>query len=133
MAARSANHGPRLGYSEGYRERLEALQKEQFASVARARRAGVRIGCGSDAVYSMHGENAQELVWLVRAGLEPVAALEAATSVNAQLLAMEKEIGRIAPDMAADLVAFEGDPSRDISAVLHPLFVMKGGAIVRRP
>jgi imidazolonepropionase-like amidohydrolase len=128
-----AAHGPRLGYAAGYRERLDALQKEQLASVARARRAGVRIGCGSDAVYSMHGENAQELVWLVRAGLTPIAALRAATSVNAELLGMEKEIGKIAPGMAADLVAFDGDPSRDIDAVLRPLFVMKGGVVVRRP
>jgi len=98
-----------------------------------AKRAGVSIACGSDAIYSMHGENAQEIVWLVRAGLTPIEALRSATSVNAALLGLEEEIGRIAPGFAADLVAVEGDPSVDISAVTRPVFVMKGGKVVRRP
>jgi imidazolonepropionase-like amidohydrolase len=127
------DHGHALEYGPGYPDRLAALQKEQFASVARARRAGVPIGCGSDAFYSMHGDNAQELVWLVKAGFTPVEALRAATSVNAELLGLEKEIGRIAPGYAADLVAFEGDPTTDIAAVMRPVFVMKGGRVIRKP
>lgn len=128
-----ARHGALLGYTEGYADRLAALQKEQFASLARARRAGVKVGCGSDAVYTMHGENGNELVWMVRAGFTPVEALQAATSVNAELLGMEKELGRIAPGYAADLAAFAGDPTTDIATVLKPVFVMKGGAVIRRP
>ncbi len=128
-----ARHGKALGYAEGYTDRLAALQKEQFASLARARRAGVAIACGSDAVYSMHGENGMELVWLVKAGLTPVEALRAATRTNAELLGLEKEIGRIAPGAAADLAAFRGDPTKDIAAVLEPVFVMREGRIIRRP
>ncbi|HEY7727432.1 MAG TPA: amidohydrolase family protein [Candidatus Eisenbacteria bacterium] len=128
-----ANHGKALGYSEGYGDRLEALEREQFASLALARRAGVAIGCGSDAVYSMHGENGMELVWLVKAGFTPTEALRAATLVNAELLGLEKVIGRIAPGYAADLAAFDGDPAMDITAVMRPVFVMRGGAVVRRP
>jgi imidazolonepropionase-like amidohydrolase len=128
-----ARHGKVLGYSAGYKERLDALQKIQFTSVGYARKAGVAIACGSDAVYSMHGENAQELVWLVRAGLSPIEALRAATSVNAALLGLESQIGRIAPNFAADLVAFPGDPSKDIDVVAHPAFVMHDGEIVKRP
>ena len=126
-------HGKALGYSAGYAERLAALQKIQFASLQLARRAGVRIGCGSDAVYSMHGENAQEIVWLVRAGMSPLEALRAATSVNAALLGMETEIGRVAPGYAADLVAFPGDPTADIALVASPSFVMKGGQVIKEP
>lgn len=128
-----ARHGATLGYVEGYTDRLGALQKEQFASLARARRAGVTVACGSDAVYSMHGENGMELVWLVKAGFTPIEALRAATKVNAELLGLEKEIGRIAPGYAADLAAFEGNPTSDIDAVLKPVFVMKGGRVIRRP
>ena len=127
------NHGHALEYAPDYAERLAALQKEQFASLQRARRAGVPVGCGSDAVYSMHGENGQELVWMVKAGFTPVEALRAATSVNAELLGMEKEIGRIAPGYAADIAAFDGDATADIAAVLKPVFVMKGGRVIRRP
>jgi imidazolonepropionase-like amidohydrolase len=128
-----SDHGSALGYSSGYAERLAALQKEQFASVRHAREAGVAVACGSDAVYSMHGENAWEIVWLARAGLTPAEALRSATSVNAALLGMEREIGRVAPGYAADLVAVPGDPTKEIDAVLRPAFVMKGGKIVRRP
>ncbi len=128
-----ARHGTALAYGEGYADRLAALQEEQFESLTRARRAGVRIGCGSDAVYSMHGENAMELVWLVKAGMTPIEALRAATSVNAALLGLEAEIGRIAPGFAADLAAFDGDPSEEIGAVMRPTFVMKNGRVIRRP
>lgn len=127
------NHGKALEYSEGYGDRLDALQRDQFASLARARRAGVAVGCGSDAVYSMHGENGMELVWMVKAGFTPLEALRAASTVNAELLGLEKEIGRIAPGYAADLAAFDGDPTTDITAVMRPVLVMRGGTIVRRP
>jgi imidazolonepropionase-like amidohydrolase len=126
-------HGDALGYGAGYAERLRALQEIQFDSVARARKAGVPIACGSDAIYSMHGENAQEVVWLVRAGLTPIEALRSATSVNAELLGLEEEIGRIAPGYAADLVAVPGDPSADITQVTRPVFVMQGGKVIHRP
>ncbi|MGE5177235.1 MAG: amidohydrolase family protein [Hyphomicrobiales bacterium] len=128
-----ADHGAALRYGPGYAERLAALQKEQFASLAIAREAGVRIASGSDAVYTMHGENGHELVWLVKAGLTPIEALRAATSTDAALLGLDSEIGRIAPGYDADLVAVAGDPTVSIDAVLHPTFVMKGGRIVVRP
>jgi imidazolonepropionase-like amidohydrolase len=127
-----ARHGEALGYSAGYKDRLAALRDIQFASLARARRAGVAIACGSDAVYSMHGENAEEIVWLVKAGLTPLEALRSATSVNAALLGLEKEIGRVARGYAADLVAVRGDPTEDISAVTRVAFVMKSGKVIRR-
>jgi len=128
-----AEHGAALDYGPGYKERLAALQKEQFASLRLAREAGVKIACGSDAVYSMHGENAQKLIWLTRAGLTPVEALRAATTTNAELLGLEREIGRIAPGFAADLIAVSGDPTRDITAVARVVFVMKSGDVARRP
>jgi len=128
-----SDHGAALGYSPGYAERLAALQKEQFASVRRAREAGVRIGSGSDAVYTMHGENGQELIWLTRAGLTPLEALRSATSVNAELLGLGHEIGHVEKGFAADLIAVPGDPTRDIGAVLSPRFVMRGGRVVVAP
>ncbi|HET9950686.1 MAG TPA: amidohydrolase family protein [Candidatus Eisenbacteria bacterium] len=128
-----ADHGAALEYGAGHKEKLAALQKEQFASLKLARDAGVKIACGSDAVYSMHGENAQEMVWLTRAGLTPTEALRAATVTNAELLGLQNEIGRVAPGFAADLVAVPGDPTKEIGAVTRVDFVMKSGEVVRRP
>jgi imidazolonepropionase-like amidohydrolase len=69
---------------------------------------------------------------LVDYGLSPLQALRAATSVNARMLHMESQLGSIRPGLLADLVALRGDPSRDIGAVRRPVFVMKGGEVVRQ-
>ena len=64
--------------------------------------------------------------------MSPVAALQAATSVNARIMHRETEFGRVAPGLLADLVAVTGDPSKDIRAIRAVRLVMKGGAIIRR-
>jgi imidazolonepropionase-like amidohydrolase len=128
-----ARHGAALGYAPGYADRLAALTRIQLESIGRARKAGVAIACGSDAVYTMHGENAREIVWLTRAGLSPIEALRAATGTAARLLGLESEIGALAPGKAADIVAVPGDPTADIEAVSRVAFVMANGKIVRRP
>lgn len=107
--------------------------KVKREEITRARRAGVALCNGSDVGVFDHGDNAWELELLVAYGLTPLDALKAATSGNARILGMEATIGKIAPGMAADLAAFEGDPSTDISAARKTRFVMQAGRIVRRP
>ena len=86
---------------------------------------------GSDAVYSMFGENTRELGWFVKAGMTPAQAYTAATANGAALLGMEKSLGAIAPGYFADLVAVEGDPLADVNVLIEKVrFVMKGGAVV---
>ena len=86
---------------------------------------------GSDAVFTMFGENARELEWFVRAGMNPAQAITAATANGAALLGMEDRLGRIAPGYYADMLAVEGDPLNDIRAVTRgALWVMKGGNVV---
>lgn len=103
------------------------------ASYAAARAAGVTLCAGGDTGVFAHGENAREIELMAAWGLSPVDALLVATSGNARILGMEKRIGAIAPGMSADLVAVEGDPLADISALAKVRLVVRGGAVVRRP
>jgi imidazolonepropionase-like amidohydrolase len=110
---------------------LQAYIEKNLAAATRAVKAGVRIGMGSDAVYSMFGQNTRELGWLVKAGMTPAQALQSATTTAAALLGQAGQLGRVTPGFLADLVAVQGDPLADITAVLTGVrWVMKDGAVV---
>jgi len=126
-----AEYGEQFGFAPGYRERLNAFLQRNLETARRAFRAGVRLAMGSDAVYTMFGQNSRELEWFVRAGMTPGQALAAATTNGAALLGMEKSLGRIASGYFADIVAVEGDPLADIQVVIQKVrWVMKGGVVV---
>ena len=106
------------------------IQKNLDAT-RRAVKAGVRIGMGSDAVYSMFGQNTRELGWFIKAGMTPEQALATATTTAADLVGMSDKLGRIAPGYTADLVAVEGNPLQAIDALFTGVrLVMKDGRIV---
>ncbi len=100
-------------------------------SLTRAIAAGVKIACGSDAPAIWHGRNAEEIVVLVKRGMTPLQALQAATIVAADLIEAS-DLGRIAPGMLADIVGVPGDPLSDITVTQRVKFVMKDGTIYKR-
>ncbi|HJZ88738.1 MAG TPA: amidohydrolase family protein [Polyangia bacterium] len=96
-------------------------------------KTGVKIAAGSDSFMKLHGKNATELVWLVRAGLSAEQALFAMTRVAAELMGWGDRVGTLAAGRYADVIALDADPRKDIRAVqaAHVRLVMKGGAIVK--
>ena len=96
-----------------------------------AMQAGVTIGCGSDVGVFAHGTNYKELEWMVRDGMSPSRALLSATAVDAKILRQQDHLGRLAEGLDADIIAVQGDPTRDISAIERVRFVMKGGVVYR--
>jgi imidazolonepropionase-like amidohydrolase len=95
--------------------------------------AGVTIISGSDVGTFPHGEEGRELEAMVAYGMSPVAAIKSATSTAAKVLRMETQIGQVKAGLFADLVAFDGDPTKDISAVRRVKFVMKNGTMYVGP
>jgi len=125
------DNGDKLGYAPGYKERLQAFIPRNLETTRRAFKAGVKIAMGSDAIYTMFGENTRELGWFVKAGMTPEQALQTATGNAAKLLGKENELGAVATGYLADLVAVDGDPLADINVVLQNVkWVMKNGDVV---
>src|SRR5829696_7177613 len=121
----------------GYPEEVFPMIKEiipayhEFMKRA-ARVSGLKIVFGSDALAGSHGRNAEEFVERVRdAGVDAMAAMVSANSMGAEALGMSNQIGSIAPGLQADIIALDGDPLKDITAVRRVVFVMKGGVVYK--
>lgn len=93
---------------------------------------GLKVVFGSDALAGSHGRNAEEFVSrVVNAGMDPMRAMVSANSLAAEALGMADQIGTIAPGMQADIIALDGDPLKDITAVRRVVFVMKSGIVYK--
>ena len=108
-----------------------ATRDDFFERIGKAIKAGIKIGVGSDFGGYDPTINAREFGTLIEAGMTPMQAIRAGTSVNADLL-MQDKLGRIAPGMLADIIAVKGNPVEDISELERVIFVMKDGEVVRR-
>jgi imidazolonepropionase-like amidohydrolase len=125
------DHKDEFGFDQAVVDRLSDYIRRNTETLKKAIRAGVRIAMGSDAVFTGFGENARELQVFVGAGMTPEQALATATTTGAALLGLERSLGAVAAGYWADLIAVEGDPTRDIGAVVSRVrWVMKGGRVV---
>ena len=124
-------NGEELGFGPGYEDRLNAFIERNLETARLAFEAGVRFAMGSDAIYSMFGQNTRELGWFVKAGMSPEQALRTATHDAAELLGMEHVLGAVKEGYLADITAVEGDPLIDISVLFTNVrWVMKAGTVV---
>jgi imidazolonepropionase-like amidohydrolase len=120
----------KLGFPEKIIEkerRVGRLQRENFQKAARA---GVKLAFGTDAGVYPHGRNARQFAHMVRWGLSPMEAIQAATVRAADLLGWSDRVGEVAPGRYADLIAVDGDPLQDVTLLERVSFVMKGGVVV---
>jgi imidazolonepropionase-like amidohydrolase len=117
------------GWKKGQQPEPPSIARKR-ASFKAALEAGVTILNGSDVGVFTHGDNAREVEMLVDYGMSPVDALKAATSTAGRVLHLD--VGEVAKGKLADLIAVEGDPTRDISAIRQVKFVMKDGVVYRQ-
>ncbi len=118
---------------EGFAAMREAVPRALDVFKKALNTKGLKIVFGTDAVGGSHGRNFQELVYRVRTGgQDPMAAIVSATSLAAESLRLGDSIGSIAPGYEADLIAVDGDPLQDITALERVVFVMKSGKVVRQ-
>jgi imidazolonepropionase-like amidohydrolase len=123
--------GTKEGWPAGYLRKNRETTDAQRAGFRKAVKARVKLIFGTDAGVYPHGGNARQFKYMVRYGMTPMQAIQAATIVSAELLRWSNDVGVIAPGRFADMVAVAADPLADISALERIDHVMKGGALVR--
>ena len=121
------------GYTdEGFAAMEKILPVDHEMVQHAAKTPGLKMVFGTDAVAGAHGRNAEEFIDRVRdCGVDPMSAMVSANSLGAEALGMADQIGSLAVGMQADIIALDGDPLKDITAVRRVVFVMKGGLVFK--
>ncbi|HUI41953.1 MAG TPA: amidohydrolase family protein [Terriglobia bacterium] len=123
----------KMGLTENMLAKARVVMPAARENVSRAIHEGVKIAFGTDAAVYPHGLNAHEFPVMVKLGMTPLAAIQASTIGAADLIGWPDRVGSLEPGKFADLIAVEGDPLQDVSALERVDFVMKGGEVVKGP
>jgi imidazolonepropionase-like amidohydrolase len=129
-----ANKGRYLasGMTEEGMQIMERDLPLDFAICAMAVKSGAKVVFSTDATAGAHGRNAEEFIGRVEhCGQAPMAALVSANALAADAIGMGGKLGALAPGLEADIIALDGDPLTDITAVRHVVFVMRGGVVYK--
>jgi imidazolonepropionase-like amidohydrolase len=111
--------------------KAKAVMPAARQNIAHAFASGVKVAFGTDAAVYPHGMNAHEFAVMVKLGLTPLQAIQAATINAADLLGWSGKVGSLDPGAWGDVIAVDGDPLKDVTILEHVKFVMKGGDVVR--
>ncbi len=120
----------RLRVPEFMVEKAKVVMPAARQNIARAFKAGVKVAFGTDAAVYPHGLNAREFAVMVKLGMTPMQSIQAATINAADLLGWSDRVGSLEAGRFADVIAVNGDPTADVTALEHVAFVMKGGQVV---
>jgi imidazolonepropionase-like amidohydrolase len=126
-----AEVGRREKWPENYLRKNDETIDTQRVGFRKAVKAGVRLSFGTDAGVYPHGQNARQFAYMVRYGMTPMQAIQAATTSAAELMGWSKDVGALSPGHFADMIAVPGDPIADITVLTRVAHVMKGGEVVR--
>jgi imidazolonepropionase-like amidohydrolase len=125
------NEAPKFGLTKEKYDKEKALGQLQRDNFAKAHKAGVKMAFGTDAGVYPHGDNAKQFFYMVKYGMTPAEAIQAATVNAATLIGRDKDVGSIAPGKFADIIAVSGDPLTNVTELEHVGFVMKGGEVYK--
>jgi imidazolonepropionase-like amidohydrolase len=124
-------HAAQADLPDFVKAKMEMVSRVAKQNTQKAMQAGVKIALGTDAAVYPHGLNAHELAVYVSLGMTPLQAIQSATFNDADLLGWSDKVGAIEAGKWADIIAVDGDPLRDVTALQHVKFVMKGGEVVK--
>jgi imidazolonepropionase-like amidohydrolase len=124
-------NAPQIGVPPSMLAKGKEVMPAARRNVAHAFASGVKVGFGTDAAVYPHGLNAHEFAVMVKLGLTPLQAIQAATVNDADLLGWSDKIGVVEPNHYADIIAVDGDPLQDVTALERVKFVMKGGVVYK--
>src|SRR6476646_6736089 len=125
------NEAPKFGLTKEKYDKEKALGQLQRDNFAKAFKAGVKMAFGTDAGVYPHGDNAKQFFYMVKYGMTPAEAIQAATVNAATLIGRDKDVGTIEPGKFADIIAVAGDPLKNVTELEHVAFVMKGGTVYK--
>jgi len=128
-----AEEGSREGWPEETLRKNAETTQAQRDGFRKAVEAGVKIAFGTDSGVYPHGWNARQLPYMVRHGMTPMQAIRSATLTAAELMGWEERLGSLDAGKLADVIAVHGDATSDVGRFQDVAFVMKGGAVAKRP
>jgi imidazolonepropionase-like amidohydrolase len=126
------SEGPKRGLFEEFLRKDREVAQAQRDNFRRAVEMGIKMTMGTDTGVHPHADAPRQLAWMVKYGMTPMQAIQAATINGAQALGIEAEVGQLAPGFSADLVAVPGDPLADVGLLGDVGFVMKEGVVYRQ-